>query len=44
VLNPYNLQLRDDVGLLVQRPTHYYLGSAKGYQRMLDAIRKHQRG
>ncbi len=44
VLNPYNLQLRDDVGLLVQRNTHYFLGSAKGYTRMLGAIHKHQRG
>ena len=38
VLNPFNLQLRDDVQQHIQLPSHYYLTSAAGYQKMLDLL------
>lgn len=39
VLDPYNLQLRDDVATLLQRPCHFYLCSAKGYEQILNLSR-----
>lgn len=38
VLNPFNLQLRDDVHQHIQLPSHYYLTSAAGYQKVLDFL------
>ena len=38
VLNPFNLQLRDDVAQQIQLPAHYYLTSAVGYQKILDLL------
>ncbi len=36
MLNPYNLQLREDVARLVQAPLHFYLTSAESFQTLLD--------
>lgn len=41
VLNPYNLQMRDDVGVLVNQPCHYFLCSARGYDHILSSVRRH---
>ncbi len=38
VLNPFNLQLRDDVTMQIDLPCHYTFTSADGYQRILDLI------
>jgi hypothetical protein len=38
VLNPFNLQLRDDVSMQVDLPCHYTFTSAQGYQRILDLV------
>lgn len=38
VLNPFNLQLREDVGRQIDQETHYYLTSAAGYQNVLDLL------
>jgi hypothetical protein len=38
MLNPYNLQLREDVGRLINAPLHFYFCSADGYQLVLDAF------
>lgn len=36
VLNPYNLQLIEDVSRIIETTPHVYLTSAKGYQSYLD--------
>ncbi len=38
VLNPFNLQLRDDVFKHIEEPTHYFFTSAQGYQKILDLL------
>lgn len=38
VLNPFNLQLRDDVSMQMDLPCHYTFTSADGYQRILDLL------
>jgi len=37
VLNPFNLQLQEDVGRLLEADPHYFVCSAKGYQHVLDS-------
>lgn len=36
LLNPFNLQLREDVARMIDREPHYFLASAAGYQMFLD--------
>lgn len=36
VLNPYNLQLREDVARMIDSEPHFFLTSAAGYQVFLD--------
>ncbi|MEX2606309.1 MAG: hypothetical protein WD708_03105 [Kiritimatiellia bacterium] len=36
VLNPFNLQLMEDVSRIIESTPHVYLTSAKGYQEFLD--------
>lgn len=38
VLNPFNLQLRDDVIMQIDLPCHYTFTSGEGYQRILDLL------
>jgi hypothetical protein len=38
VLNPFNLQLRDDVIMQIDMPCHYTFTSADGYQTILDRL------
>lgn len=40
VLNPFNLQLRDDVSMQIDLPCHYTFTSAEGYQRILDLLQE----
>lgn len=40
VLNPYNLQLKEDIGGLLECEPHFYLASAQGYQTYLDFQRE----
>jgi len=40
ILNPYNLQLQEDVGRLLESEPHFYLTSASGYQHYLDFQRE----
>lgn len=36
LLNPYNLQLMEDVSRIIESTPHFYLTSAKGYQSFLE--------
>lgn len=38
VLNPFNLQLRDDVANQIETDAHYFLTSAKAYNKLLDLL------
>ncbi len=40
ILNPYNLHLKEEVGRVLESEPHFYLTSAKGYQRYLDFQRE----
>jgi len=38
VLNPFNLQLRDDVTNQIETDAHYYLTTATAYTRILNLL------
>lgn len=38
MLNPYNLQLREDVTRMIDSDPHFFLTSAEGYQHFLDTL------
>lgn len=38
VLDPFNLQLRDDVEALIQRPCHYFQAEPKGFAHLLESL------